>query len=191
MAKLSPYTARRQMVTLTTESFDAIEDYVRWAERFVPAQLPRAMDMLVRYMAMVNQGLAQQMSAGPYDPQQRSPQLAWKVPVRRISEKYYVGWKTRRVGVGVWQLYNDSREAFFIEFGIHTSERRVRRPIRKLSLRKTLTAMMRTQVYHRIWSEIYYDARRHRRHTGAGFTQTLQSPAMGRFAGPSMGRRLP
>jgi hypothetical protein len=182
------------MVELTTDSINAIEHYIRWAES-VPGQMPRAMDILCRFMALVNQGIAQEMSYGAYDPQQRNPSQAWRIPVRRISQRYFYGWRVKRVGLGVWMLYNDSREAFYIEYGIHqnprtgqVSGRRVRRPIRKLSLKRTLEAMMRTQAYHRVWAEIYVD--KHHR-ISRGFTQTVQSPAKGSFTGPLLGRRLP
>jgi hypothetical protein len=60
-------------------------------------------------------------------------------------------------------LYNDSREAYYIEFGIHPTGSirateaghifvmRVRRPIRKLSLKKTLAFVDSTRAAHRIW----------------------------------------
>jgi len=191
MSKLGPMTARRGFLNITTESFNAIEEYIRWAEN-IPRQFPRAMDILIRYMALTNLGIAQRMSGGPYDPTQVNPRAAWRIPVRRISERYYLGWKVQRVGMGTWMLYNDSREAYFIEFGIHTSSRRVRRPIRKMSLRRTLDAMMRTQAYHRVWCEIYANPR-NRPFKSRGFTQFVQSPGKGGFgtAGFGLGRRLP
>jgi hypothetical protein len=73
-----------------------------------------------------------------------------------------------------WQLYNDSREAYFIEFGINPhSYRRVRRPIRKLSLMRTLRFAQGTGVYHRIWAQIYLPGGPRRT---KGFVQTVQSP---------------
>jgi hypothetical protein len=191
MAKLSPMTAQRGVLQISPDTFNAIEEWIRWGES-VRSELitKRGMDILVRFMAYTNQGIAQRMSAGPFDPQQRLPRLAWKIPVRRITEKYYLGWKVRRIAFGTWQLYNDSREAYFIEFGIHESGRRVRRPIRKMSLRRTLEYMMRTQAYHRVWCEIYANPRRGK-HRSRGFTQTVQSPGMGGFTGPMLGRRLP
>ena len=189
MARLGPYSARRGMLNISTDSFNAIEEYIRWAES-VPRHMPIAMDILVRFMAYTNQGIAQKMSAGPYDPMRANSRAAWKIPVRRITERYYLGWKVRRVKLGTWMLFNDSREAYFIEFGIHTSGRRVRRPIRKMSLRRTLEAMMRTQAYHRVWCEIYANPRKGRPKS-RGFTQTVQSPGMGGFSGMMLGRRLP
>jgi hypothetical protein len=193
MANFVPSRARprRGVLSISLDTFNAIEEWIKWGES-VKSELitRRGMDILVRFMAYTNQGIAQRMSAGPLDPQQQRPQEAWKIPVRRITERYYFGWKVRRIGFGTWQLYNDSREAYFIEFGIHVSGRRVRRPIRKLSLRRTMEAMMRTQAYHRCWCEIYANPRKGK-HKSRGFTQTVQSPGMGGFTGPMLGRRLP
>lgn len=156
------------------------------------------MDQLVFHMALLNQGEARKMSFGPLDPRMENPAAAWKIPVRRISSRYYVGWKVMRIGPAAWRLYNDSKEAYFIEFGIHQwgatgsggapggNPRRVRRPIRKLSLLKTMEFMQKTAVYHRVWVSIYKS-----KHRSTNFTQIVQSPAMGSFEGPMLGRRLP
>lgn len=182
-------------VQISTETFNAIEEYIRWCYS-VPSHMPVAMDILARMMALTNQGIAQEMSFGPLDPTgRRNASQAWKIPVRRISGHYLYGWRVRRISAATWMLYNDSREAYFIEFGIHrqpgsgeVSARRVRRPVRKLSLRRTLEAMMRTQAYHRVWAEIFVDKRHG---AGRGFVQTVQAPRMGSFTGPRLGARLP
>ena len=186
MAKLTLYDAPRSMgirgrfIEPTQESINAIEDYIRWCEKEVPHDLPIAMGHLVRLMAILNQGVARELSFGRDDPNQEHPDWAWRVPVRRISGLYFASWKVRMVNRHTAELYNDSREAYFIEFGINPrgEGRRVRRPIRKLSLHKTMKLMMTTQAYHRIWAEIFADPKR-RFKRGPGFTQILQSPAGG------------
>jgi hypothetical protein len=178
---------RRAFIQISDETFTEIEEYVRWAEAVGSRRnFNFGMNALVMMMAYTNLGIAQRMSAGPVDPSMTNVSAAWKIPVRRITEQYFMGWKVRRIANGIWQLYNDSREAYFIEFGIHISGARVRRPIRKLSLMKTLKVLEETAVYHRIWADIY--TAQHRRF---GFSQTVQSPAMGKFSGPALGRRLP
>lgn len=171
-----PYAAGRAFLEPDKATIDALEDAIRWAEEEVPQNLRRAMNELVFHMALMNQGIARKMSFGPYDPLMQNPGMAWRIPVRRISGAYYVGWKVKRVKEAVWQLYNDSREAYFIEFGINWlgAGRRVRRPIRKLSLRRTMERMMTTQAYHRTWVDIYSSPRH--RHRGRGFYQIVQSP---------------
>jgi hypothetical protein len=181
----------RTGVHITLDTFNAIEEYIRWAQE-VPGQLPHAMDILIRFMAYTDQGFSQQMSFGVLDESETRKQYAWRIPVRRITGRYFYGWKVQRVGVGHWRVYNDSREAYFIEFGINPrgEGRRVRRPIRKLALKKTMDAMRRTHAFHRCWCEIYANPRR-RKPRSKNFTQIVQSPGMGGFSGPMLGRRLP
>jgi len=181
------YPRRQRFLQISNETFTQIEEYIRWAETVGSQRnFNFGMNALVMMMAYTNLGIAQKMSAGPVDPQMRNASAAWRIPVRRITQHYFFGWKVRRLGTATWQLYNDSREAYFIEFGIHQSNARIRRPIRKLSLRKTLQLMETSRVYHRVWAEIYTAGHRH-----FGFAQQVQSPGMGSFAGPSIGRRLP
>jgi hypothetical protein len=178
--RLTGRKGHEAFITPTADSINALEEYIRWAEIEVPSQLPRQMDNLVKLMAILNQGVARGMSWGVSDPQEQNPSAAWKLPVRRISGRYYMGWKVRSVRMGVAELYNNSREAYFIEFGINWlgADRRVRRPVRKLSLHKTMKLMMTTHAYHRIWSSIFADPKR-RFHRGIGFTQIVQSPGGG------------
>lgn len=209
MARFIAYTSGRSFLEVTPSTFDGLEEVIRWAEVEVPHLLPIKMDDLVHRMALVNQMFARKMSFGPHDPQEKSPNEAWRIPVRRISQRYYLGWKVRHRGMGWWTLYNDSREAYFIEYGIsrvgaswaiagqrqerlghrRTPVRRIRRPIRKLSLRKTMAYMLQTNAYHRVWCEIYADP--HHPHRSRGFTQHVQSPGKGGFTGPLTGRTLP
>lgn len=138
------------------------------------------MNVLTSLLARTNQAFAQEMSRGPLDPQERKPDAAWKIPVRRISSAYYRGWKVRRLAPAVWMLYNDSREAYYIEYGINhvgrgttvtykngrtyiKSGARVRRPIRKMSLIKTLNFVDHSRVGHRVWEMIWAPYRPGRR----------------------------
>lgn len=173
---------RTGALTLDGSTFEAIENYIQWSRR-VPKKFPGAMNHLVRMMAMVHIGFAQQYSLGPMDARQQTPALAWKIPVRRISGRYFFGWKVRRVGLGVWQAYNDSREAFFIEFGIHrnpatgrVASRRIRRPINKLAMQRTLRFLATTAVANRVWADIYYPPPGMRK--GKGYLWTMQSPGV-------------
>lgn len=151
--------------------FDEIDDWIRAAE--ISGQNVRfGMNVLTSLLARTNQAFAQEMSRGPYDPQERKPDAAWKIPVRRITSRYYQGWKVRRLAPAVWMLYNDSREAYYIEFGINhvghgttvtyrdgrtyiKGSARVRRPIRKMSLIKTLRFVESTRVNDRVWELVW------------------------------------
>jgi len=175
-----------QLFQITPQTINGIEAYIRWAEYEVPQNLPRYLDRLAHFMALYNQGVARKMSFGPLDPDGKRTELAWRTPeqgIRRISQAYYLGWRVKKLKHGHYRLYNASKEAYFIEFGIsevgfgenrHVPKRRIRRPVRKLSLIKTMRFMMTTKAYHRIWTDIF-----RARHTYGGFTQKVQSPAGG------------
>lgn len=191
MARFIPYQSSRAIIEPTRETIIALEDVIRWAEIEAPSRLKKNMNELVYYMALVNQRYARKMSFGPLDPSGSRSDLAWRVPVRRISEKYYLGWKVKQVKPAVWQLYNDSREAYYIEFGINWlgGARRIRRPVRKITLRQTLNFMMTTTAYHRIWADIFSSPQHKNR--AKGFSQIVQSPGMGGMGSMLLGRKLP
>jgi hypothetical protein len=113
--------SREAFLEPTVDTIKGIEEYLRWCEYEVPSQFPHYMNLLIQQMALVNQGYARKMAYGPLDPGAKDPGLAWRTPsqgIRRITERYYLGWKVKQIGYAHWRLYNDSREAYFIEFGI-------------------------------------------------------------------------
>jgi hypothetical protein len=150
----------RAFVELTAESFKAIEDYVAWCENVAARKLPQAEDYMTMFLAMLAGGFAQKYSAG----MKRSPNdssRAWKMPVPRITSRYFLGWRVQRLRRGTWILTNDSREAYYIEYGIHrnpatgaVAARRIRRPIFKLTFLRTMEAVRSTALAHRVWSDI-------------------------------------
>lgn len=165
-------------VGITTNMFNAIEEFLADfsgnAERFRYGE--QAMVML---LARTNLGFAQAMSRGPVDPGQtgqsfggykyvgspgggiqKVPQWgsghAWKIPVRRITSRYYHGWKVKRIAPNIWEVYNESREAYFIEYGIHpTSPNAVPRRIRKKSALRTLHFAAQTNMAHRMLDGVF------------------------------------
>jgi hypothetical protein len=189
VARLQSFTPGRGaagLVEITPQTIKGIEAYIRWAEVEAPMKLPFYMNQLAHMMALTNQSFARKMAFGPYDPSERRPEQAWRTPaqgIRRISQGYYLGWRVRKRGIGHYILFNASREAYFIEYGISeigfggnraVPARRIRRPVRKLSLLKTIEFMKTTNAYHRIWVEALKT-----RHGHAGFNQIVQSPAGG------------
>lgn len=124
----------------------------------------RGENLLVRMLAMTHMSLAQQKSRGPVMPglRQHGPSRSgtgvmaypggrpWGIPVRRITGAYYAGWKMKRIGPSMYMVYNDSREAFFIEFGINPrATGAVRRPILKMTAIGTLRFIQRTRLIER------------------------------------------
>lgn len=145
--------------------YDEIDDWIRAAQT-AERNVQYGMDTLVMLMSRTNQAFAMEMARGPVDPRGQMTRAAWKIPVRRITQRYYKGWKVKRLAPGVWMLFNDSREAYFIEFGIHPGstrasdkgtiyDARVRRPIRKLSLIKTLRFVDQSRAGERVWETVY------------------------------------
>lgn len=164
-------------VKLDNTMLNEIEDYLRDMET-VTRKFRYGMNALVMILAKAQQGFAQEYSRGPVDPRATNKGAAWKIPVRRITSHYYQGWQAKRVAPGVWITFNATREAYFIEFGIHTSAGRVRRPIRKLSLMRTLHFADTSRVGPRVWEEVYGPMRGTRfRGRGSGIIgEGVQSP---------------
>src|SRR5580765_2151312 len=119
MTKLNLYPSRLGTMVPDKETFDGLEEAIRWAEIETPDALRFFMDKLCLHMAILNQGEARKMSAGFLDPGGKNSEMAWKLPVRRITGAYLEGWKVKRKGKAYYILYNASREAYFIEFGIN------------------------------------------------------------------------
>lgn len=127
---LNPLASQRQTVIMRAD-FTAIENFMRDMKGSVE-RVQQGGDLLVRTMALVILGYAQQKSGGPVAPGKRSvPSLANRIPVQRITGAYFAGWKTKRLGLMSWLVYNDSKEAYLIETGMY---QRVRRPILKMSV---------------------------------------------------------
>lgn len=154
----------RVQLTLDQEFFKALEDYIMWAQN-VPRKIRQADDHLARFLALSALGIAQKLSGGPKrSPSHKADPRAWRPPpIPRITWAYYFGWQARRLQHGTWILTNVSREAYYIEFGIHrnprtgeVAPRRIRRPVMKLTFKKTLEFMQSTAIAHRIFADVYF-----------------------------------
>jgi hypothetical protein len=190
---------------ISPKTFTEIDEWITAAETS-GKNVAWGMEVLLMLMARTNQAEAKALSRGPVDPQMNRPDTAWKLPVRRITSRYYKGWKVRRLGSQRWALFNDTREAYFIEYGInhwgqgtdvgsrgkaqrghmrvggvqyeggsnprayYKGSRRVRRPIRKLSLISTLKFMDQSKASARVWEKTYAPFRPGKRtYKGRGF----------------------
>lgn len=183
---------RKGLANVSTSTLNELEDWMNNLSHSIEA-LRYGMGALTMILARVNHAQSLERSRGIYDPYRQRNQYAWKIPVRMISTRYFRGWKIKRLAPGIWMVYNDSREAYFIEFGIHIGSNRVRRPVRKLSLIWTLRWAERSRIYHRVWDDVFMPRRGGR----IGMTGTtlgnayagvgVQSPAqnMGGYQGGS------
>lgn len=119
-----------------------------------------AVDKIAMIYALVALAGAQKRSLGPVDPGMTRVAAAWKVPVRRISGDYFMGWTVEHMTLGIWALTNHSREAFYIEFGINHAATtgavgpggmrvRIRRPIMKLACLEAINIVRATGAAQR------------------------------------------
>lgn len=167
------------VVFIRSATFDQVDDFINDLQALGRSIQP-GMEILTQLLAYTNQSFAQSMSAGPVDPQMKNTKAAWKTPVRRITGRYWRGWKTKRLKPGLWMVYNESREAYYIEHGIHPtgSKRttsggnsfvmRVRRPIGKLSVIRTLRFADTSRVSERVFETVLEPMRPGRRYKTRG-----------------------
>lgn len=192
--------AEGSVVFIRSSTLDQIDDFINDLNALGRSIEP-GMEILTMTLAYANQSFAQQMSRGPVDPQMRNNKAAWKIPVRRITGRYYKGWKTKRIKRGLWMVYNDSREAYYIEHGIHptgsrrqTKKRgaggyrggtvftmRVRRPIGKLSVIRTLRFADTSRVSERVFETVLEPMRPGRTYKtrGAGISMSGMTSRLG------------
>jgi len=123
-----------------------------------------AMNVAAELLAKTSQGFVQQKMRGPYDPQQRRPSAAWRIPVRRITQRTYRGWRVRQIRPGMWELFNDERGAYVIETGMTPEGKTVgnRRPVLKMSAVATLRFVQRTRFAERIMADTFGSLRTNR-----------------------------
>lgn len=141
-------------------------------------------DMLVRTMATIVRAYAQQKSGGPVAPGQRSvPALAYRIPVQRITGRYFAGWYVRRVGPMSYFIGNNQKEAYLIETGLHM---RVRRPILKMSLIAMLKFFENSRTEQRFLpSMLAYRRNSKGQYASVPFNQRLAgTDTLGGMAGP-------
>ena len=135
-------------VGIDRKTFQDVDNIIRDLE-YNQKAFKQGENLLIHMLAETQKGYAQMKSRGMVDPSGVAGR-PWGIPVRRISQAYYKGWKVRRIGPASWMTYNDSREAFFIEFAINPRVTgAVRRPILKMSAVATLRFVQRTKLIER------------------------------------------
>lgn len=168
---------------ITRQTFTDIENFISDNEASADKVL-MGMDALARSMILVIKGLAQQKSAGPQSFGRSNPAFANRIPVQRISGRYYAGWTTRKVGNAHWMLYNDAVEAYLIETGLY---QRTRRPILKLSIIGMLKFLENSRTEQRFLAWVLAPRRAaNGQYAAIPIQQRLQGTAtLGGLAGPS------
>lgn len=151
---------------ITLESIRQIEDYILDNKASID-KLHYGLDTLIRVLINIVQMEARKRSQGPVAPRYRSvPAFAFKIPVQRITGRYYQGWTIRRVRNAHWMLYNDVYEAWLIESGLYM---RTRRPILKMSFMAMLKFIQTTRT-----AESFVDSVLAPRRSSAGRFQSFE-----------------
>lgn len=136
---------------ITDASFNRIIKMIEDNEASIE-KAAAGIDLIVHGMVTIVRSEAMKRSFGPAAPRQRSnPAFAYRLPVQRITGRYYSGWYIRRLGRGRWVVGNDSFEALLIETGLF---QRNRRPVLKMSTLAMLTFIQQTRVMERYGESI-------------------------------------
>lgn len=132
--------------TITRQTFRDIENFI--ADNKASQMRARfGMDALINLCVLTVKAAAQKQSMGPVAPNRRSnPAFAYRVPVQRITGRYFAGWRVRKLGNATWMLYNESKEAYLIEYGLYM---RQRRPVLANSVIEMLRLLQTTQTGER------------------------------------------
>lgn len=172
----------RQGFFIGRNTFKQIEDFIA-DNRASQVKAQMGIDLLARGMVLVIKGYAQQMSGGPVAPHKRSnPMLANRIPVQRITGRYFAGWTIKYLGKGHYLLYNDAVEAYLIETGLY---QRVRRPILKMSLLNMLKLLQTTKTAERFLDWVIAPRRNAKGQFQSFNTRVMGTASLGGMAGPT------
>lgn len=184
-AKWATGTTMPNQFAISRRTFENLEQWIRDNEASAQ-KAAQGIDTLVRLCILVVKAEAQKRTMGPVAPQRRSnPALAYRIPVQRITGRYFAGWTVRRVRFGAWMIYNDERAAYVVEFGIG---QRVRRPVLKLSVIGMLRFVQTTRMADR-FAEYVMAPRRTPQGRFRSFESRIGPLITGMGAGPVVGRR--
>lgn len=168
-------------LTISRKTFASIENFIA-DNNASKEKLHMGLDALARGMVLVIKGLAQQKSGGPVAPRRRSnPALAYRIPVQRITGRYFAGWTVKRLGPAHYVIYNDVFEAYLIEYGIF---QRVRRPILKMSLMGMLSLLQTTRTGDRFLDWVLAPRRSAKGQFQSFNTRMMGTATLGGMAGP-------
>ena len=172
-------------VGLSTETFREIDELIS-ALRTGSREWGAAMDLGAQALAMASKGIVQSYYRGvvirPQDA--RRVPSTFAIPVRRVTQATYKGWRTRRIAPGVWELFNEERGAYMVEKGIYRGGNGGRRrPVLKMSAVATLRFVQRSRFGNRIMAETFGNLRTNKGHFRSFSARMAGSNILG-IAGP-------
>jgi hypothetical protein len=134
-----------QAFAISPSTFREVDDLLS-ALKMGTRQWFQVDDVAVQLLAKTVQGFAQKYYRGPTGGAGRP----WTIPVRRLTGRTYRGWQVRKVTMGAWEVFNEERGAYMVEYGIARYGGGVRRPILKMSSIATIRFVQRTKFGERM-----------------------------------------
>lgn len=141
-------------IGITRESFEEIDKLIRSLAQGTK-EFDQVMDAATHLLAMTTKGFVQMKYRGPVG----GAGQPWTIPVRRLTGETYRGWRVRRIKSGVWEVFNNERGAYAVEFGLSRYGQGVRRPVLKMSGIATLRFIQRTRFAERIMGDTFGNLR--------------------------------
>lgn len=141
---------------LTPASLNELETLISSLKRG-SREFDTAMHVAAEMMAKITQGHAERLYRGPQMNAlgARLIKSDFAIPVRRVTGRTLAGWKVKMVRRGAWELYNETRGAYMVEFGIVRGGGGVRRPILKMAGNAALETAMATRLGQRIYGKTF------------------------------------
>lgn len=141
-------------IRITRGDFNSIAEFAQTLDRGSKTFM-NVMDSSAHLWVMLIKGLAEQKYRGP-----QSGGSPGTIPVRRLTGSAYAGWRVKRITKGAWEVYNEDRGAYMVEYGLGSNK--VRRPILKMSVVGSLRFIARTKFANMIMKETFGDLRNNR-----------------------------
>lgn len=144
-----------------------------------------AMNLAAHLLSKTSQGFVQKYMRGQVLRGQDARRVpsSFGIPVRRISGRTYQGWRVRRIRSGVWELFNEERGAWAVEYGVVRGGHGRRRPVLKMSAVATLRFVQRTRFGNRIYHGTFGQLRTNRGQFRS-FTSRMQGSSILGISGP-------
>jgi hypothetical protein len=128
----------------------------------------QSMDLATKALAVTSHGFVTKTYRGPrmraWSQGQGYQRSTFRIPVRQITGRTLAGWRVRRIGVGIWELFNEERGAYMVEYGIVRGGHGVARKPLKMSAVATLRFIQRTRFANRMMADTFGNLRNNKGH---------------------------
>lgn len=171
-------------VGIGRSDFSDVDELIRSLRRGT-REFDSAMNLAAQMLAKANQGIVQGYMRGPTTRPVDARRIAssFSIPVRRVTGKTYQGWRVRRIRQGMWELFNEERGAWAVEFGVVAGGHGRRRPVLKMSAVATLRFVQRTRFGNRIYHGTFGNLRNNKGQFRS-FAARMQGSSVLGVAGP-------